>query len=167
MAVCRRHRAPVFLRLACVRLWGHAGSDIETAYRTLSEIEAIARAAGLLAKRVRAWKVGIQTLDQNWDTYRTPAGKKIVENALVKVILRVDDTAVPEICSALNLTEHHRDIMLSAGLGEGILIAENKAYHVYFQASRAELEMLTPHKKRKRGAVLDLPTARPTNAAAA
>lgn len=37
---CRSLRMPVFLRLVCVRLWGHAGSDIETAYRTQSEIEA-------------------------------------------------------------------------------------------------------------------------------
>ncbi|UCC25920.1 MAG: hypothetical protein JSU98_02245 [Gemmatimonadales bacterium] len=38
--LCRSTRAPVFLRLETVRLWGHAGSDIETAYRTASEIEA-------------------------------------------------------------------------------------------------------------------------------
>jgi len=38
--LCRESRAPVFLRLACVRLWGHAGTDIEAAYRTQAEIEA-------------------------------------------------------------------------------------------------------------------------------
>ncbi len=37
---CRSQRMPVFLRLVCVRLWGHAGSDIESAYRTPSEIAA-------------------------------------------------------------------------------------------------------------------------------
>ncbi len=38
--LCRTRRLPVFLRLATVRLWGHAGSDIELAYRTPAEIEA-------------------------------------------------------------------------------------------------------------------------------
>ena len=38
---CRTGRAPVFLHLRCVRLWGHAGSDVETTYRSLQEIEAI------------------------------------------------------------------------------------------------------------------------------
>ena len=38
---CRRSRAPVFLHLACTRLWGHAGSDVETTYRSLEEIEAV------------------------------------------------------------------------------------------------------------------------------
>ncbi len=36
---CRRSRTPVFLHLHCVRLWGHAGSDVETGYRRLEEIE--------------------------------------------------------------------------------------------------------------------------------
>ncbi|GAA1384585.1 thiamine pyrophosphate-dependent enzyme [Pseudonocardia kongjuensis] len=36
----RRHRAPLFLRLRTVRLMGHAGSDVEQAYRSPDEIAA-------------------------------------------------------------------------------------------------------------------------------
>jgi 2-oxoisovalerate dehydrogenase E1 component len=39
--LCRTRRAPVFLHLATVRLWGHAGSDVETTYRTWEEIAAV------------------------------------------------------------------------------------------------------------------------------
>jgi 2-oxoisovalerate dehydrogenase E1 component len=46
---CRGQRTPVFLRLVCVRLWGHAGSDIETAYRSPSQIEATEAADPLLS----------------------------------------------------------------------------------------------------------------------
>lgn len=35
---CRSLRMPVFLRLVTVRLWGHAGSDIESAYRSREAI---------------------------------------------------------------------------------------------------------------------------------
>ncbi|HKX30806.1 MAG TPA: thiamine pyrophosphate-dependent enzyme, partial [Blastocatellia bacterium] len=35
---CRHRRAPVFLHLHVTRLWGHAGTDVETTYRTLEEI---------------------------------------------------------------------------------------------------------------------------------
>ena len=45
---CRRGRAPVFLHLKCQRLWGHAGSDIELAYRTQGEIEAAEAADPIL-----------------------------------------------------------------------------------------------------------------------
>ena len=34
----RTHRRPVFVHLPVVRLWGHAGSDIETGYRSQEEI---------------------------------------------------------------------------------------------------------------------------------
>jgi 2-oxoisovalerate dehydrogenase E1 component len=37
---CRRTRAPVFLHLRVTRLWGHAGTDVETTYRTVDEIAA-------------------------------------------------------------------------------------------------------------------------------
>jgi 2-oxoisovalerate dehydrogenase E1 component len=38
---CRGTRKPVFLHLHTVRLWGHAGTDVETSYRTVEEVEAI------------------------------------------------------------------------------------------------------------------------------
>ena len=115
----------------------------------LSEIPALAAATGLLAKRVRAWKVGIQCLDQNWATFDTPAGRRILENALVKVVMRVDETAAPAIVENLGLTGHHAEVILSAGVGEGVLVVESKPYHVFFQASRAEVEMLTPYLQEK------------------
>ncbi len=38
---CRASHAPVFLHLNTVRLFGHAGSDLESGYRTLEEIERV------------------------------------------------------------------------------------------------------------------------------
>ena len=39
VATCRQLRQPVFLHLHTTRLWGHAGTDVETTYRTLADIE--------------------------------------------------------------------------------------------------------------------------------
>ncbi len=41
IAIARKQRKPVFLHMKTVRLMGHAGSDTETGYRSLKEIEAI------------------------------------------------------------------------------------------------------------------------------
>jgi 2-oxoisovalerate dehydrogenase E1 component len=41
VSACRSSRRPVFLHLHCTRLWGHAGSDVETTYRTWEEIAAV------------------------------------------------------------------------------------------------------------------------------
>jgi 2-oxoisovalerate dehydrogenase E1 component len=46
--VCRSSRKPVFLHLETVRLWGHAGSDVETTYHTFDEIEVEERRDPLL-----------------------------------------------------------------------------------------------------------------------
>jgi len=35
---CRRTRAPVFLHLRCERVWGHAGSDADSEYRSADEL---------------------------------------------------------------------------------------------------------------------------------
>jgi 2-oxoisovalerate dehydrogenase E1 component len=41
VALCRARRAPVFLHLACERLWGHAGSDVDSEYRSEQELVAV------------------------------------------------------------------------------------------------------------------------------
>ena len=53
-AIARRRKRPVFLHMTCVRLYGHAGSDMQTAYMTQKEVEAaeandpLLHSAGLL-----------------------------------------------------------------------------------------------------------------------
>jgi 2-oxoisovalerate dehydrogenase E1 component len=61
---CRVTRAPVFLHLACVRLFGHAGSDFEATYRTLEEIEAIESGDPLLRNARRLIATGAATADE-------------------------------------------------------------------------------------------------------
>ena len=62
----------------------------------------------------------------------------------------------PAIVENLGLTGHHAEVILSAGVGEGILIVESKPYHVHFQASRTEVEMLTPYGPRPVAGAVDL-----------
>jgi 2-oxoisovalerate dehydrogenase E1 component len=59
--LCRGRRVPVFLRLVTQRLWGHAGTDIETAYRTLAEIEAVEAREPLLRNARRLVETGAAT----------------------------------------------------------------------------------------------------------
>ena len=63
-------RKPVFLHMSCVRLYGHAGSDVQTAYLQPAEIEAmeaddpLLHTAGLLVEN------NILTKDQVLESYR-------------------------------------------------------------------------------------------------
>ncbi|HUG10973.1 MAG TPA: thiamine pyrophosphate-dependent enzyme [Opitutaceae bacterium] len=58
---CRRTRTPVFVHLHTVRLWGHAGTDVETSYRPLAEIEAAEARDPLLANARRLIETGAAT----------------------------------------------------------------------------------------------------------
>jgi 2-oxoisovalerate dehydrogenase E1 component len=57
----REHRRPVFVHLPVVRLWGHAGSDIETGYRSNDEIRADEDRDPLLAVARRLVMLGAAT----------------------------------------------------------------------------------------------------------
>ncbi len=58
---CRRRRAPTFLHLRTVRLFGHAGTDVETAYRPLETIESIEANDPLLRAAQRLVETGAST----------------------------------------------------------------------------------------------------------
>ncbi len=58
---CRESRTPVFLHLPTVRLWGHAGTDVESSYRELKEIEAGEARDPILANARRLIETGAAT----------------------------------------------------------------------------------------------------------
>jgi 2-oxoisovalerate dehydrogenase E1 component len=63
IAFCRRTRTPVFLHLPVTRLWGHAGTDVETTYRSLEEIAAQEARDPLRANARRLIETGAATPD--------------------------------------------------------------------------------------------------------
>jgi 2-oxoisovalerate dehydrogenase E1 component len=64
IAHCRRTRGPVFLHLHVTRLWGHAGTDVETTYRTLDEIVSQEANDPLLANAQRLIETGAATSEE-------------------------------------------------------------------------------------------------------
>ena len=66
---CREKRCPVFLHLKVVRLLGHAGSDAETEYHTLEEIEAAEARDPLLASAELLLREGVMTANDIMELY--------------------------------------------------------------------------------------------------
>jgi 2-oxoisovalerate dehydrogenase E1 component len=66
----RQHRRPAFLHLRTVRLWGHAGSDAEQGYRSISDIEAIEARDPLLRNARRLVESGAADPDVLRDLVR-------------------------------------------------------------------------------------------------
>ena len=58
---CRTTRQPTFLRLRCHRLWGHAGTDVESAYLSRERIEEIEARDPVLRAAMRLVETGAAT----------------------------------------------------------------------------------------------------------
>lgn len=56
---CRSRRQPGFLHLSCVRLLGHAGSDVDTTYRSADELEHALTLDPVLCFAQTLWAAGV------------------------------------------------------------------------------------------------------------
>jgi 2-oxoisovalerate dehydrogenase E1 component len=65
----RTHRKPAFLHMSCVRLMGHAGTDPETEYHALAQIEAAEAKDPLLAAARLMIESGFMTPDEVLELY--------------------------------------------------------------------------------------------------
>ena len=98
VAICRDRRKPVFLRIPTVRLWGHAGSDVETTYRSLEEIERVETQDPLLANARLLIETGASSSDELLAVL--DGTQRQIEQASAYVVKRpkletVDDVVAP------------------------------------------------------------------------
>lgn len=66
---CRRRRRPTFLHLNTVRLLGHAGSDVESNYRTREQIEAVEAQDPVLRTALHLIQTGVMSPQAVLDLY--------------------------------------------------------------------------------------------------
>src|SRR5439155_11823713 len=95
----RTHRAPAFLHLRTVRLMGHAGSDVESAYRSPSEITADYARDPLLGTAQLLVDHGVLTPSQILDLYA--AKRAEVASAASIAVSRPKLTSASEVMSPL------------------------------------------------------------------
>ncbi|GAA3224832.1 thiamine pyrophosphate-dependent enzyme [Nonomuraea helvata] len=67
----REHRSPAFLHLSTVRLMGHAGSDVEQAYRTQRELRADLERDPLVRTAALLVEAGLSTPEELLRTYES------------------------------------------------------------------------------------------------
>jgi 2-oxoisovalerate dehydrogenase E1 component len=97
--VCRQSRAPVFLHLHTTRLWGHAGTDVESGYRTLDEIKAAEALDPLLINAWRLLELGAATPPQLQNIFTDTQMR--IDEAMEAAIHRPKLTTVAEIVEPL------------------------------------------------------------------
>ncbi|TLF48679.1 MFS transporter [Halomonas urmiana] len=78
--IARSRRQPVFLHLRCVRLYGHAGSDAEQAYRSAARITADEARDPLLVSAGLLRRHGLLSVDEIAERYRA-IGEQVAREA--------------------------------------------------------------------------------------
>ncbi len=96
---CRRERRPVFLHLRTVRMLAHAGSDIETEYHSLQEIEAAERRDPLLRSASLVVEAGLLTGAQVVERYEALRAR--VRATAAEVVLRPKLETAREVAASL------------------------------------------------------------------
>ena len=94
----REHRVPVLLHLMCVRIGGHAGSDLESAYRSPREIAAGLRRDPLAATVRAVVDRGVLTPDQvrsRWDGARDAVADAVRESLRRPKLATAEEVAAP------------------------------------------------------------------------
>ena len=95
---CREERMPAFLHLDVCRLLGHAGTDVETDYLSLEEVEANEARDPLLASARTALEAGLTTPAELLDEYEgiRQAARAAAERAATRPRLeRADEVMAP------------------------------------------------------------------------
>lgn len=95
----RRSRMPAFLHMSCVRLYGHAGADLQMAYMTKEEIEAEEANDPLLHTARRLISHGIMSTEEVLGVYVNIA--RDTEKVAEQVIKRPRLKAAAEVMASL------------------------------------------------------------------
>jgi len=75
-------------------------------------------------KRARKYYLGVTVISQNVDDFLgSPYGKAIITNSALKLLLKQSSAAINQITEVFFLSQGERQLLLSAGVGEGIFFA--------------------------------------------
>lgn len=75
-------------------------------------------------KRARKYYLGVSVISQNVDDFLgSPYGKAIITNSALKLLLKQSSAAINQITEVFFLSQGEKQLLLSAGVGEGIFFA--------------------------------------------
>jgi 2-oxoisovalerate dehydrogenase E1 component len=151
---CRAHRKPTFLHLRTVRLLGHAGSDVETEYRTKEEIEAIEAEDPLFISCRRVLEAGLATKEDLFGVYEelrarcAAAGREAERRPKLATAAEVAEALAPHSPDRVRAeAERAPDPALRAAAwgGEARLPEKQRPRHMAVLISQALRDLFVQH----------------------
>lgn len=97
-----------------------------------------------LAKRARKYYLGLTTVTQDVEDMMTDqAGRAIVSNASMQLLLKQSTSAVDILHKVFRLTEEEKKRLSTFPIGQGLLFAGPNHAHIQVRASDTEAEIIT------------------------
>lgn len=97
-----------------------------------------------LVKRCRKYFLGVTTITQDVDDFiNSSQGKPIITNSAMQMLLKQSPASIDTVSKTFNLTDTEKQLLLEAGVGEGIFFAGLKHAAIKVVASYTEDQIIT------------------------
>jgi type IV secretory pathway VirB4 component len=97
-----------------------------------------------IVKTCRKFNLGLLLINQEVeDLFNSRAGKSVLANSAYTMLLRQKPSVIKNICEAFHLSPAEREHLLTASVGEGLLIMEDEHSQIKVVASPEEHKIIT------------------------
>src|SRR3989344_2460450 len=97
-----------------------------------------------MANRGRKYYLGLTTITQEVDDFlNSPYGKPIITNSSLQLLLKQAPATIDTVAKTFNLTEAEKNLLLEAGVGQGVFFAGLKHVAMQVVASYFEDKIIT------------------------
>lgn len=101
-----------------------------------------------IVKTCRKFNMGLLLINQEVEgLFTTAAGKSVLANSAYTLLMRQKPAVIDNICSTFNLSPSERSHLLTASVGEGLLIMEDDHSKIKVIASPEEHEVITTNSE--------------------
>lgn len=97
-----------------------------------------------IVKRARKYYLGLTTITQDVNDFLSlDIGKAVVTNSAMRLLLKQSPAAIDQITETFYLSQGEKQLLMSAGVGEGILFAGPHHAPIKIVASQDEYKFVT------------------------
>ncbi|MFH0797783.1 MAG: DUF87 domain-containing protein [Candidatus Woesearchaeota archaeon] len=97
-----------------------------------------------IVKTCRKFNLGLLLINQEVEgMLDSEAGKSVLANSAYTLLMRQKPAVIRDVCETFNLSDSEKDFLLTANVGEGILIMEDEHSEIKVVASEEEHKLIT------------------------
>lgn len=141
---------PIAIYVVLNFLWNRVRADMRKRFLVIDEAwnlmqyEDSAQFLYGLIKRARKYYLGVTTITQDIDDFiNSPYGKPIISNTSLQILLKQSASSVDNMAKLFYLTEGEKYLLLSSGVGQGVIFAGNTHVAIQIVASPNEHAIIT------------------------